>query len=119
MSNYEKFFNLIYNKGLFIQYAFEYTDKNRQAIKATYKDAAGFVKSFSVNNSMLDELIAYALKNGVKTDEAGIAASKEIIKTYLKAFVGRNIFDDEAFFPVIQKDDKTLLKAISVLDTLK
>jgi carboxyl-terminal processing protease len=114
-----KFFNLIYNKGFFIQYAFEYTDKNRQTIKATYKDAAGFVKSFTVSNSMFEELIAYAVKNGVKTDASGIAASKEIIKTYLKAFVGRNIFNDEAFYPVIQKEDKTLLKAISVLDTLK
>jgi carboxyl-terminal processing protease len=68
---------------------------------------------------MFDELVAYAVKNGVKTDDNGIAASKEIIKTYLKAFIGRNIFDDEAFYPVIQKEDKTLLKAITVLDTLK
>jgi len=114
-----KYFNLIYNKGLFVQYTFDYTDKNRQSIKSTYKNATGFVKNFSVSNSMFDELVAYAVKNGVKTDDNGIAASKEIIKTYLKAFIGRNIFDDEAFYPVIQKEDKTLLKAITVLDTLK
>jgi len=114
-----KYFNLLYNKGLFIQYAFEYTDKNRQSIKTTYKDAAGFVKSFTISSSMFEGLIAYAVKNGVKTDANGIAASKEIIKIYLKAFIGRNIFDDEAFYPVIQKEDKTLLKAITVLDTLK
>jgi carboxyl-terminal processing protease len=114
-----KYFNLLYNKGLFVQYAFEYTDKNRQSIKTTYKDAAGFVKNFTVGSSMVEELIAYAVKNGVKTDANGIAASKEIIRTYLKAFIGRNIFDDEAFYPVIQKEDKMLLKAITVLDTLK
>jgi carboxyl-terminal processing protease len=114
-----KYFNLLLNKGLIFQFAFDYTDKNRHTIKNTYKNAQGFIKNFSVDESLLNELLAFAEKNGVKKDEKEIALSGNNIKVYLKAYIGRNIFSDEGYYPVIQQVDNTLKKAIEVLDTLK
>ncbi|MBR6905249.1 MAG: hypothetical protein IKN32_10415, partial [Bacteroidales bacterium] len=41
-------------------------------------------------------------------------SSKEL-KVWLKALIGRNLYDDEAFYPVINKTDKVILKAREVL----
>lgn len=114
-----KYFILLLNKGLILQFAFDYTDKNRQTIKNAYKNAQGFIKNFSVDGALLNELLAFAEKNGIKKDEKEIALSGNNIKVCLKAYIGRNIFDNESYYPVIQQVDKTLKKAIEVLDTLK
>lgn len=114
-----KYYNHVYGKGLIIQFAFDYADKNRQSIKSKYINAQGYVNGFTVDEAMLNDFIAYAVKNGVAKDDAGIKASGNIIKVNLKAFVGRNVFNDAAFYPVLKDIDKTLKKAISVIDTLK
>jgi carboxyl-terminal processing protease len=114
-----KYFNSLFNKGLMYQFAFDYTDKNRQTIKNKYKNAKEFINGFIVDNAAFNEFIAYTEKSGIKKDEEGIANSNDNIRIYLKAYIGRNLFDDEAFYPVIQKTDYTLNKAINVLDSLK
>jgi len=101
------------------QFTFDYTDKNRQSLKSRYKDAQGFVAGFAIDDATFNEFIAFAEKSGIKKDENGITLSGEKIRTYLKANIGRNEFGDEAYYPVIEKTDNTLNKAINVLDTLK
>ena len=114
-----KYFNLLFNKGFIFQFAFDYVDKNRQNLKRLYKSSQEFINGFTVNDAILNDLISYSTKNGLKKDENGIKLSGDKIKIYLKANIGRNIFRDDAYYPVIQKVDNTLIKAISVIDTLK
>ena len=113
-----KYFNTLYNKGLIFQYAFDYADKNRQTIKTNYKNANGFVEKFIVNDVILSDFINYSEKNGVKKELQNLAAASFMIKNQLKAFIGRNIFDDEAYYPIVLKNDSTLIKSTRVLDTL-
>lgn len=111
-----KYFISLFNKGLITQYAFDYVDKNRITLKTAYTDAVGFVTEFSVDKTIFDEFILYAEKNGIKKDDSGIALSGKNIKSYLKAFIGRNLFDDEAFYPTLNLADETVLKAVEMLD---
>ena len=104
---------------MLLQFTFDYTDKNSTALKNEYKTAIGFVNGYTVTEAVLNDLVEFATKSGLKKNEDGLKLSAENIKVYLKAYIGRNIFDDEAFYPVIQTVDKTLKKAVSVLDTLK
>ena len=114
-----KYFNTLYNKGLIFQYAFDYADKNRQTIKSNFKNAKSFVEKFWVNDAILKDFINYSEKNGVKKELQNLSAASFMIKNQLKAFIGRNIFDDEAYYPIVLKNDSTLIKSIGVLDTLK
>ena len=103
------------NKGIFQQFAFEYIDKKRKALKILYKNSNDFIKSFNVSNQMLNEFFLFAIKNGIKNDDKNTNLSEEIIKAYIKAYIGRNLFDDAGFYPIINSVDKTYLKAIEVL----
>jgi carboxyl-terminal processing protease len=113
------YFISIFNKGLILQYTFDYTDKNRATIRNTYKNAQTYIKGFSITDATFADFMAYAEKNGIKKDDKNIAALSSYIKTYLKAYIGRNIYSDEGFYPVLKETDYTLQKAIGVLDTLK
>lgn len=113
-----KYFIALLNKGMLLQYTFDYTDKNRQYLKSKYNNAEAYVKGFTVTDAMVNDLVAYAEKSGLKKDADGLKLSAENIRIYIKAYIGRNVFDDEAFYPVIQTLDKTFKKAISTLDSI-
>jgi carboxyl-terminal processing protease len=114
-----KYFISLFNKGFILQFTFDYTDKNRQTIKKTYSNAAAFIKGFAIDATTFADFMAYAEKNGVKKDDKNIAALSNYIKVYLKAYIGRNIYNDEGFYPVLKETDNTLQKAIGVLDMMK
>ena len=68
----------------------------------------------TVTDEMLQQLVRYYEKNNKKVSKMTANSSKEL-KVWLKALIGRNIYDDEAFYPVINKTDKVILKAREVL----
>ncbi len=109
-----EYYNQLINKGIIYQFAFEYTDKNRKSF-ARYKNADDYINKFNINNLILNEFTEYVTKNGVSKDMKGYSASIEKIKVLLKAFIGRNIFDDKGFYPIYLQTDKAFLKAVEEL----
>jgi carboxyl-terminal processing protease len=109
-----KFFNESVNKGILYQFAFDYTDRNRAALKV-HKDVNRFDKSFSVTESLYSEYIAFAEKNGIKYPPAETASSKQRISELMKSYIARNLFDSEGFYPIYLRTDPAFLKAIEVL----
>ena len=65
-----------------------------------------------ISDQMLNQLVQYYEKNNKKkVSEMSTNSSKEL-KTWLKALIGRNLYGDEAFYPVINKTDKVIIKAL-------
>jgi carboxyl-terminal processing protease len=101
-------------KNLIYLFAFDYADKNRKQLN-NYKTAANYIAAFNITNQIFKDFTDYCEKLGVKRSEPDIAKSGELIKVYLKAFIGRNIFNDEAFYPVLLIKDKVFIKALEVV----
>ena len=101
------------NKGIIYRFAFDYTDRNRNSLNA-FTNFGDFDKGFSVNPGMMKEFTAYADKNGVKRPSGDQAMSESHIRTMLKAYVGRNVIDNEGFYPYLNRIDPAFLKACSV-----
>ena len=108
------YFNALSDRGLIYQTAFDYLDKNRSKLKQEYKNADAFVKKFKVSKKLLNELIERAKDKGVPFNEASYKFCKTDIATRLKAYIGRGLYDDEAFYPVLLQKDKTFQKALEV-----
>ena len=69
----------------------------------------------TVTDAMLQQLVQYYEKSSKKkVTKMTPNASKEL-KVWLKALIGRNLYGDEAFYPVVNKTDKVILKAKEVL----
>lgn len=105
------YYNLLANKGLIFQFAFDYTDRNRARLNE-FEDFETFNRKFKMDNNTFNELVAYADEKGISQSKEKINVSKDKIKTLFKAFVGRNVLDEEGFYPIYHKIDSTFNRAV-------
>lgn len=105
------FYNLLANKGLLYQFAFDYTDKNRPYLNE-FKEFNAFNNDFNMDNNTYRELVEYAKDKGIETDPEKVAVSKEKISTLFKAFVARNVLDEDGFYPIYHSVDTTFNRSV-------
>lgn len=108
------YYNRLINRGFIYDFAFEYTDNNRQML-SRFTDYKTYDRQFQISESVFNQLIAFAEKQGLEKDPQGIAAMKDDIKILLKALIGRNILDNQGFYPVYHQRDDVFQQAVKVL----
>ena len=111
----EYYFNRIVNTGLLYQYAFDYTDKHRPQLQR-YNSVEAFDHSFAVNDAMFGELVKRAGEKGIKGTEEQQQVARREANTLLKAYIARDLFDDEGFYPIYAPMDEILQRAIQELN---
>ena len=111
------FLTTVVSKGLVYKFAFNYSDEHREKL-SKFNDWKSLDKYLDKQNFM-SKFIAFVKENGVEVDMNDVKVSKKLILTHLKGYIARNILDDEGFYPIIYKDDKTIKKAIEVLNAEK
>jgi len=111
-SGYSDYYSKVVGKALVYNFALDYSDKSRQDLKKL--DTAAAFEEYLDKQQILDQFVNYAANQGVKKDQKGLNNSGKIIKTQIMAYIARNILGEEGFFPIIQKIDDTLLKAIEL-----
>lgn len=104
----------VLNSSAIIQFAFNYATDNKEKVLKQYPTAASYVKGMTVSNDLLKQLLNfYTQKTGLKVKDLNAESIKEL-KVWLKALIGRDVYQDEAFYPVINSTDKTFLKAVEL-----
>lgn len=101
-------------QNVIFQFAFDYTDRERANLSA-FKTAEDFISDFRISDQLFNDLLEYARKDGITYNGNELSLSKEKIKTLLKAYIGRNLLDDEAFYPVYHQVDKVFQIAFDAL----
>lgn len=109
-----KFYNLAVNKGLIYQWAFDYTDKNRAWLNR-FKNVDNFESGFKITDGMYSDFLSYAAKKGLKHEGQNLPESDARAKQLIKAYVGRNILDNEGFYPILNAIDPGFIKAVNVI----
>ena len=112
----EYYFNRIANTGVLYQYAFDYTDKHRAQLQR-YQTVEAFDRSFAVSDAMFDELVKRAGEKGIKGNDEQKRVARREANTLLKAYIARNLFDDEGFYPIYAPMDEILQRALEELQT--
>ena len=108
------YFNRIVNTGLLYQYAFDYTDRHRNQLQR-FKTVEVFDKGFAVTDVMFNELVKQAGEKGIKGTEEQQQVARREADILLKAYIARNLFDDEGFYPIYAPMDEVLQRAIKEL----
>ena len=111
----EYYFNRITNMGILYQYAFDYCDSHRKEL-AKYKTVDDFNKSFQVTDAMFNELVKRAEAKNVKGDEKQKQVARKEANILLKAYIARDLFDEEGFYPIYRAMDDVLQKALEELN---
>lgn len=108
------FLNKVFYAGIMNTFAFEYADKNRNRLKA-YTTAKNYIDKFEINDAILEDFYQYCAKQSITIEKNSKIKANEALKPYLKAFIGRDVFDKDAYYPIINQRDKCILKATEVL----
>ena len=111
----EYYFNRITNLGILYQFAFDYSDQHRQEL-SQYKTVEDFDKSFKVTDAMFNDLVKKAADKGVKGNAVQVNVARKEANVLLKAYIARNLFDDEGFYPLYAPMDDILQKALEVIE---
>jgi len=107
----------IFNTSSIHEFAFEYAHANELELKEM--QLAKFISTYQVSDETLTALLRKAESNGVKMNQKQFEYSKELLRNYLKAFIGRNIWENDGFFPVLNQQDEIVLKAQSLIEEAK
>lgn len=114
---YSNFLTMVVANALIGKFAYEYLDQNRSAITAipslkVYNDA------YQINDKVYDTFVKFAVSNGIEMPtEASKQKSKPFIKQQIKALIARQIWRDQGYYMVIQKDDKAIQMALQRLQS--
>ena len=98
-------------KDLIRQFAFNYTNQHRSELES--QELSNFIAFFELNINELKNLELYFNSFNVKISIFELSKiDKDILTTQIKAYIARNIWNDDGFFPVIHTIDNTFQKAI-------
>lgn len=104
----------IFALGLISEFTYDYVDKNRLMLKV-YPSFDVFNQKFTVTNTLFDDFVSLAIKNKVPISENNITLSRALVTNQLKAFIARQLFGNNGFYPVILSDDKAFKKAVEIV----
>jgi carboxyl-terminal processing protease len=113
-----KYFTDLRIKDMFRKFSFEYVD-NRSDLKDKYPTSADFVANFTVDQSLIDQFTAFAEEKGVDYVGQGYNRSKRYIDNRIKAYIGRHLHDDIAFYAVFHQMDNVIQEAIRLMPTAR
>ncbi len=114
-SNASEYFSSMLRKGTINQFVIEYVDRNRAELLSIYPSADDFVNGFTVERELEQMLVGFAAKEGIEYDETDWNTSKFAIDTRLKALIGRNLYDYDVFYRVINVLNPAYMQAVRVL----
>jgi carboxyl-terminal processing protease len=117
-SGFSNFVAELVSGGHFSSFAFSYADKNRKSLLASFANAEAFAAAFNPAG-MVRDFINYANARGIKEDPVSRLRSGQLIADQLKALLARNLYGYNGYFRVLNSHDKTVLKAIEMLNSGK
>ncbi len=112
------FVNKAFYMGAINTFAFEYTDKNRKRLNA-FPSANAFIENFEISPAINEEFFAYCTKLNLQAELKDKAKIIKSLNPYLKALIGRNMFDKDAYYPIINQGDNSIMKAVEYLEKEK
>lgn len=109
----------IRGKGILNSFCLEYVDKNRQRLKDRYPNEDDFVKNFTVDNDMLEQMYKMGDKDSVKRDTEQMERSRPLFLNQIKSLLARDMFDNVAFWRVANEMNDSYKKAVQVMHSDK
>jgi len=104
--------NKLFSSDTSREYLLDYVSKNKSKFsKISVED---YYKNFKVSDAMLTDLVAFGKKNKVEFDAKDFAKSKEYLRILIKAHLGRQLYDDSAFYKVINDINEVYQQAINL-----
>lgn len=112
-SGITSYYTNVVNSNVLYLFALDYSDKQHDQLAAfkNWKELYAHLQQ----QPILEQFVEFAASKGIKKRPTLINISGKLIENQLHAYIVRNFFDDEGFYPIFLKDDVTLKRAVEVM----
>lgn len=98
--------------GLILQYAFQYTDNNRQTLKKFTEMQP--LSEYLTGRNLVDDFANYAEKNGLRRRNNLIRKSHGLLENYINSRIIYNMLDEQAWNQYLNRNDEMIRQAREV-----
>ncbi|MDR1644338.1 MAG: S41 family peptidase [Tannerellaceae bacterium] len=102
------------NSNILYLYALEYSDTNYERLSSsfpTYRELYTYLQQ----SNLLADFTDFAAGQGIKKRPLLIDISARLIETHLYAYITRNFFDENGFYPIFFRDDEPIRQAVKAI----
>lgn len=115
-AGYSDYYAELFRRGVVHEFVNEWLDRERDRLEKLYPAFEAFDAGFTPSDELFGELAAFGERRSVARDDAGLAASRELMGTQIKALVAQRLFGTGAFYRVVNPRLSTAYnRAVSVL----
>lgn len=99
--------------GMILQFAFDYTDENREKMKGynTMQSLLSYLKK----QNLLEKFAAYGDKNGLQRRNLMLQKSQSLFDRYIYSRIIYNMLDEESWNEYLNSDDPTINEALKII----
>lgn len=112
------YFSHIIYSGMINNFAFDYADSHRDELLSKYDSNTdpthNFVNDFEVSDQQFNEFIEFTREGGFDPDKEDLLKSGDMIKNRIKALIGRNIWDNNIYYKVLNLKDSDVKSALEI-----
>lgn len=108
------YYRMAATRGLIVRYTLDYTDKNRNKLKEY--DTPQKMEAYLKTQNLLEKFAEYAEKKGLKRRNILMYKSKQLFEESLYGNIIYNMLGIEAYITYSNLTDKTVQKALEVLE---
>lgn len=117
-TGYTSYYINVANNGLIQKFAYSVADKYRDMLNGV-KSLDRLMKVLPRDNTLLENFVSFAVKNGVPARWYYINQSRELLLSQIKAMIARDVLGYPAFIELLNQQDPTVLKAVEALENGK
>ena len=115
---FTSYYYAVVNAGLIQNYVLKYVTAHQAKFK-NVKDYKDVIRLLDDNTQLLNDFVNFAAKHDVPARWYYINQSRDLLLNDLKAFVARDLLGQKAFYPIYNRNDKTIEAALKALNKHK
>jgi len=111
-----KYLSKLIRKGVFYEYTLTLMDSKRDEYLTTYPSITNFRNEFTMNETILEDLMVFADKKDIERVAKDIEESKSRIENILTAQIARTLYGTGAYYEIINNSDPTITAALKAIE---
>jgi carboxyl-terminal processing protease len=108
------YLNKLFYSNSLRQYSFSFYEENQQMLENM--NLEDYIQKFQITDEMISEMNELAKSNGVEANWNQVDRSAPLVKIYLKAYIARNVWNNEGFYPIFNEQNEILQGALKLFD---
>ena len=117
-SSHSAYFAVVNAAGLIQEFSLKYFNAHKAEL-TKMDDYKQLLRNLPANDDLLNDFVRYAANKGVPVRWYYIHQSQDLITSMIKGFIARCVFGHSAYYPIVNRNDKTIEAALKALNKHK